>query len=588
MNREKIEQFLNGIRERVSGEFKSNLEDKMHELENGIDKVFEEFKENIFSSLDSIDVDVEDLETLFSDYEDLERKVKFLSNELSLLKEEKELAVNDFSNFLNGAFEIYTNLKQKDILFKLLEAVSKFGNRSLLLLLKKDVIKGWKSYGFKEENFDEKLSNFQINLDESSVLTTVLGHKKIELFSYEEYMDDPFLKGLEIYGEDKFYVVPLVVFGMIPAFIFIDGGKDGKASVVNIEKIQFLCTIAATWIENCTLKRKTGIELTPPSVVKEGIFKTLEVEGEEKDVEIVRDGYKVEKEIVSELESEGKEEEESLSEVGNIEDEKIETVESDTVKDLEFQPLEESKVELVENTPMEDEFIVEENTPVPDIELDSEEIIVSEPQNVDAGEIIDAGATVTAEDLDETEKYELYVDEGEKVNEIEEIELENEPGGEGESIEFESKTPEELIEEEKKDEEAVKQFEEEISGEKEPVESQVTETAVEEVPEEKPLWETPEEEKMHRDAKRFARLLVSEIKLYNEEKVAEGRRLGDLYKRLRKDIDRSREAYEQRVSPIVASKIDYLHEQLIKILAEGNPALMGSEYPGPVIHSEEE
>src|SRR4030095_12519359 len=42
-----------------------------------------------------------------------------------------------------------------------------------------------------------------------------------------------------------------------------------------------------------------------------------------------------------------------------------------------------------------------------------------------------------------------------------------------------------------------------------------------------------EERRLHNDARRFARLLVSEIKLYNEQKVSEGRSEHDLYDRLR-------------------------------------------------------
>src|SRR5882672_5712509 len=49
-----------------------------------------------------------------------------------------------------------------------------------------------------------------------------------------------------------------------------------------------------------------------------------------------------------------------------------------------------------------------------------------------------------------------------------------------------------------------------------------------------------EERRLHNDARRFARLLVSEIKLYNEQKVADGRAQKDLYERLREYIDRSR------------------------------------------------
>jgi hypothetical protein len=94
-----------------------------------------------------------------------------------------------------------------------------------------------------------------------------------------------------------------------------------------------------------------------------------------------------------------------------------------------------------------------------------------------------------------------------------------------------------------------------------------------------------EEEKLHADAKRFARLLVSEIKLYNEHRVVEGRQDRDLYLRLKKDIDRSREMYEKRVSPNVARKIDYFHDEIIRILGDNDPSTLGSDYPGSRIES---
>jgi hypothetical protein len=92
-----------------------------------------------------------------------------------------------------------------------------------------------------------------------------------------------------------------------------------------------------------------------------------------------------------------------------------------------------------------------------------------------------------------------------------------------------------------------------------------------------------EEEKAHNDARRFARLLVSEIKLYNEHKVAEGRRGGDLYDRLKEDIDRSRQMYEKRVTPSVATKFDYFYDELVSTLAEGDPSKLGSDCPGPTV-----
>jgi len=92
-----------------------------------------------------------------------------------------------------------------------------------------------------------------------------------------------------------------------------------------------------------------------------------------------------------------------------------------------------------------------------------------------------------------------------------------------------------------------------------------------------------DERRLHNDARRFARLLVSEIKLYNEAKVAEGRSQNDLYMRLREYIDRSREMYDKRVKPEVAEKYDYFHHELVTTLAEGDVAKLGSAYPGAAL-----
>src|SRR5262249_54121693 len=68
----------------------------------------------------------------------------------------------------------------------------------------------------------------------------------------------------------------------------------------------------------------------------------------------------------------------------------------------------------------------------------------------------------------------------------------------------------------------------------------------------------PEEDrKLHEEARRFARLLVSEIVLYNERQVEEGRRQKDLYERLKEDIDRSRGMYDQRVSAKIRGATNY-------------------------------
>lgn len=96
--------------------------------------------------------------------------------------------------------------------------------------------------------------------------------------------------------------------------------------------------------------------------------------------------------------------------------------------------------------------------------------------------------------------------------------------------------------------------------------------------------DVPESERrIHNDARRFARLLVSEIKLYNEKKVAEGREASDLYDRLREAIDRSREMYDKRVQPPVAAKFDYFHYELVNALANGDAGRLGASYPGATV-----
>jgi len=95
-----------------------------------------------------------------------------------------------------------------------------------------------------------------------------------------------------------------------------------------------------------------------------------------------------------------------------------------------------------------------------------------------------------------------------------------------------------------------------------------------------PVEVSDDDRRYHNEARRFARLLVSEIKLYNEEKVRRGRDEGDLYSRLREDIDRSRQMYDKRVRPEVSSRYDYFHHELVNMLAEGDPHKLGDEYPG--------
>ncbi|MFQ5790949.1 MAG: hypothetical protein ACE5JI_10800, partial [Acidobacteriota bacterium] len=84
-----------------------------------------------------------------------------------------------------------------------------------------------------------------------------------------------------------------------------------------------------------------------------------------------------------------------------------------------------------------------------------------------------------------------------------------------------------------------------------------------------------ETRKQHEEARRFARLLVSEIKLYNEAKVQEGRANRNLYHQLKDDIERSRQLYFERVPEAVRAATNYFNEEIVRILADGDEGVMG-------------
>ncbi len=84
------------------------------------------------------------------------------------------------------------------------------------------------------------------------------------------------------------------------------------------------------------------------------------------------------------------------------------------------------------------------------------------------------------------------------------------------------------------------------------------------------------EEDPHDQAKRIARLLVSDIKLYNEAAIAEGKKHNDIYIRLKEDIDRAQQTYNERVPAAIRQVSDYFHDELVRSIADGRPEALGA------------
>jgi len=87
---------------------------------------------------------------------------------------------------------------------------------------------------------------------------------------------------------------------------------------------------------------------------------------------------------------------------------------------------------------------------------------------------------------------------------------------------------------------------------------------------------------LHLRAQRFARVQVAEMRLYRPDAVKAGRASGDLYSALQEAIDGARETYRQTFVLATPTMPDYLHQELVRTLANDNPAWMGEKYPGPL------
>jgi hypothetical protein len=92
-------------------------------------------------------------------------------------------------------------------------------------------------------------------------------------------------------------------------------------------------------------------------------------------------------------------------------------------------------------------------------------------------------------------------------------------------------------------------------------------------------FSSADEADLHKKAKRFAKLLVEEIMLYNQAKVAQGKKNQDLYTRLREDIEKSRATYDKRYGESAVASANYFNQELIRILADNDVSLMGDGFP---------
>jgi len=591
-----VRQEVSGLQEKIEAEFEKHR--------SQLDTVFQDFASRLESGKELDPAFTESVvEHLRLARDEGARITATALAEAESMREAAPAAPADFSEIRDAIVDISSKNSQSAILKSLIQHAAEFTPRGAFFIIKNEHFVGWRVFG-KEGNTDEhavREVHFPISAD------TVLGQSVRSLGTAEgafgTYSDDAdYLNRLEFGQPDKMFAIPLVARGRGVAVLYADYGTEGVS--VNVEALESLVSIAGLTVE--LLAASQGAKAQPEA---------------DEDTHDLHD-----EEFAGAAEPET---EEHVEEPGAF----------DAPADGEFaytEPADEETAEPAEETAQEEDHgfaysePVEEPVAEESVEEEVEEEAVAEEEEAVAEESVEEEPA--AEYEAEPSKEEVYPwDSAEPVAAfepaaeeapVEQIETEeeftSEPAAEYEfestgssldtAVEEEEEAPAvgtwdsqtfesapEYVATESAEEEKAESFESQNGDSEAYAPQPVAEPIVETVSAQPvktrfsdrnvdlPIEVAEDERRLHNDARRFARLLVSEVKLYNEQKVKEGREANDLYERLREAIDRSREMYDKRVQPPVASKFDYFHYELVSTLAEGDEQKLGEGYPGATV-----
>jgi hypothetical protein len=92
-----------------------------------------------------------------------------------------------------------------------------------------------------------------------------------------------------------------------------------------------------------------------------------------------------------------------------------------------------------------------------------------------------------------------------------------------------------------------------------------------------------EDQRLHLQAQRTARLRVAEMRLYHEEALRRGVDNNDIYAALQTPVDAARSQFLQSYLSKSPTMVDYLHLEILRSLAHNDDRLLGQNYPGPMV-----
>ena len=440
-----------------------------------------------------------------------------------------------FDGLRDAINDISSKNSQSAILKSLVQHAAGFAPRGAFFIIKNDHFVGWKVFGTDVEDAEAAVREIHFPTSADSLLgAAVQSLSTVEGSVGGHPKDSTFLSPLNFGQPDRMYAIPLVARGRGVAVLYADYGGDSDG--LNLEALEMLVRVAGLTVE-------LHANAQPAKSDSQSAASDLEAVPHDSGADV------------------------STGAVQEFDDSSSEMV-FEAPAAHEPEP---STSPFSENVSFEDRFPQEVESPKP---FDAEPIAESPFAEVVVEET--AGYVEPVFETVETEpEVERFI-EPEPETETVDSALVFDSGGSIEDAGFTASPFEKSIAE----------FEPAAvtaGGFKPAVEAPapaIPQARLSDRPVDLPIEVPEEERRSHNDARRFARLLVSEIKLYNEKKVIEGREASDLYDRLREAIDRSREMYDKRVQPPVAAKFDYFHYELVNSLAEGDAGRLGGGYPG--------
>ena len=492
-----------------------------------------------------------------------------------------------FETFKAAIEDIDSQRTQSDILAALVRHVAEFAPRVVFFVIKRGDVIGWKSSGFENGLNDETVKLLTMSTQKPSLLRDAITSLRLATSNPQPMSDDGVSEALGLYGRpspERAIAIPLIVLNKAVAVLYADSGAK-PADSINAEAAESLTRIASRTIELMPSRR--GAEAARPGGQTAGAAETLPATPLRAD------------------------------------DKAMGAAIQQTPAQLTVQPVVQTDSVRVEHGFKQD-YPRETHREIPE----------DAPQIEKTDETASGDLNRVTIERRRTQELPLAFDKNPRVDEglrqaeaqlPEPAYIETEPGATSGSLSgvrevsettagisgrlrFASPAPQPSPPPPEREEQPafseteaaastipVSDFDASPAGET-PASSDVPEFSPPPAP---PVFTPPAkasksaqpaasvpgsetEQRAHNDARRFARLLVSEIKLYNAAKVNDGRRNFDLYERLKDEIDRSRKVYDKRVSPAVAARFDYFYDELVQTLAEGDPAKLGKDCPGPV------